>query len=166
MSLMHQKKERKKHIDTFPVTRFSIQRKPEWTDIDFGSDYRTTFSVLGNRLLLAKSCGYATFDDVKKTQTLIDKEFMMELLDGFIKSVRAQIETIRTAISQGDADKVRTEAHSIKGDAANICADNLSGFAFELEKIGKSGILEKGDEALAMFEEEFHRLGNHAGTEQ
>jgi two-component system sensor histidine kinase/response regulator len=95
-----------------------------------------------------------------------DRAFMMELLDGFISNVRVQIETIRTAISQGDADKVRTEAHSIKGGAANICADSLSGLAFELEKIGKSGILEKGDEALAMLEEEFHRLENHAGTEQ
>ena len=66
-----------------------------------------------------------------------DREFLMEVLEGFMGNVRAQIGTIRQAISDGDADQIREEAHSIKGGAANLTADNLSEVALELENIGK-----------------------------
>jgi len=90
-----------------------------------------------------------------------DKEFLIEVLDGFLENVRAQIETIRQAISNGDAEVVWKEAHSIKGGAANLTADELSRIAFELENLGKSGMLEEGDEALERLKKEFYRLENY-----
>ena len=39
----------------------------------------------------------------------------MEVLEGFIGNVTSQIKLIRQAISDGDAEVVRREAHSIKG---------------------------------------------------
>jgi len=87
-----------------------------------------------------------------------DKEFLMEVLEGFLKNGKAQIGTIRQAISDGDAEIVNTEAHSIKGGAANLTANELSGIAYELENIGKSGVLEEGIEILERLEKEFHRL--------
>jgi HPt (histidine-containing phosphotransfer) domain-containing protein len=87
-----------------------------------------------------------------------DKEFLMEVIDGFLKNVRAQIGTIRQAISDGDAEVVRREAHSIKGGAANLTADDLSTVALELEDIGKSGALEGGIQVLKRLEGEFCRL--------
>jgi HPt (histidine-containing phosphotransfer) domain-containing protein len=57
-----------------------------------------------------------------------------------------------------DADRVRREAHSIKGGAANLRADELSRIAFELVNMGKSGKLEKGIEALKRLEKEFDGL--------
>ncbi len=87
-----------------------------------------------------------------------DKQLLMEVVDGFLDNVRAQIAAIRFSISDGDAETVRREAHSIKGGAANLSAHKLSSIAFELENIGKSGILEKGIEVLEKFEKEFRRL--------
>jgi len=87
-----------------------------------------------------------------------DKEFLMEVVEGFLENVSAQIPTIHKAISDGDPETVRSEAHSIKGGAANLTANELSGVAFELENIGKSGVLEKGTQVLKRLEEEFHRL--------
>ena len=87
-----------------------------------------------------------------------DKEFLMEVVDGFLDNVRAQIETIHQAITDGDSEVVRREAHSIKGGAANLTADVLSKIAFELENIGKSGLLEGGIEVLERLEKEFHHL--------
>ena len=87
-----------------------------------------------------------------------DKEFLMEVLEGFLGNVGTQIGTIRRAISDGDAETVRREAHSIKGGAANLTADALSEIAFELENIGKSGVLEQGFETLKKLEQEFFRL--------
>jgi len=90
-----------------------------------------------------------------------DKEFLMEVVDGFLENVRAQIPTIRQAITDGNAETVRGEAHSIKGGAANLTADKLSKIAFELENIGKSGALEGGIEALERLEKEFSRLEDY-----
>ncbi len=87
-----------------------------------------------------------------------DKEFLTEVLEGFMENVRTQIETLHHAISDGDTEVVRKEAHSIKGGASNLTADKLSVIAHELENIGKSGILEKGINALGRLEKEFHCL--------
>ncbi|HOO46538.1 MAG TPA: response regulator, partial [Deltaproteobacteria bacterium] len=93
-----------------------------------------------------------------------DREFLLELLEGFIKNVREQLETIRGAISRDDAEKVRAEAHSIKGGAANICAERLSAVAYELEKTGKSGNLDNAPGIFEELEREFHILENHSET--
>jgi CheY-like chemotaxis protein len=91
-----------------------------------------------------------------------DKEFLMEVMEGFLRNVRAQIETIHQAISNGDAEVVWEEAHSIKGGAANLTAAKLSKIAFELEKVGKSGTLEEAGEVLERLKKEFYRLENFA----
>ncbi len=87
-----------------------------------------------------------------------DEEFLIEVLGGFLDNVRDQVVTIRQAISDGEAETVRKEAHSIKGGAANLTAQGLSGIAFELEQIGQSERLEMGPKILQRLEEEFTRL--------
>ena len=92
-----------------------------------------------------------------------DKEIFMEVLESFLEKAGAQLGTIRQAISDRDAEVVRKEAHSIKGCAANLTADDLSGIASELERIGKSGVLEGGTDVLERLEREFLRLQACAG---
>ena len=87
-----------------------------------------------------------------------DGEFLMEVLEGFIGNVTSQIKLIRQAISDGDAEAVRREAHSIKGGAAILTANDLSAIAFDLENIGRSGVLDGGIETIERLEKEFHRL--------
>ena len=58
-----------------------------------------------------------------------DKELLVEAMDLFLESVRNQIGLLRHAISDNDAEIVRKEAHSIKGGAANLTADELSSVA-------------------------------------
>ena len=91
-----------------------------------------------------------------------DEEFLMEVMEGFFENVTSQIGIIRQAISEGDAEVVRREAHSIKGGAANVMADELSKIAFELENIGTSGVLEKSIETLEKLERAFSRLEHFA----
>ncbi|MBW1908477.1 MAG: PAS domain S-box protein [Deltaproteobacteria bacterium] len=71
-------------------------------------------------------------------QSKAPMNFEKAVLEGFLENVRSQIGTLRKAISDGDAEVVRSEAHSIKGGAANLTADALSKVALELENIGKS----------------------------
>jgi len=87
-----------------------------------------------------------------------DKALLMEVLKGFMENVRGQIGVIQQALMSRDADRVRREAHSIRGGAANLRANELSRIAFELENIGKSGKLERGIEALKRLGKELDGL--------
>jgi len=91
-----------------------------------------------------------------------DRELLIEAMNLFLDSVRNQIETLRQAILDGDAEVVRREAHSIKGGAANLTADDLSKVAFELENMGKSNTLETSTVVLERLEKEFYRLDAYA----
>ena len=88
-----------------------------------------------------------------------DKALLMEVLKGFMENVRGQIGVIQQALISQDTDRVWREAHSIKGGAANLRAEELSRIAFELENIGKSGKLERGTQALKRLEKELDGLG-------
>ncbi|QTA86859.1 Two component system response regulator/histidine kinase, HAMP domain-containing [Desulfonema magnum] len=87
-----------------------------------------------------------------------DKAFLKEVSEEFLENVRSQIEIMRQAIADGDYETLGREAHSIKGGSANLAADNLSGVALELEKIGKSGSPEGVSEAIEKLEKAFYRL--------
>ncbi|MBT3368437.1 MAG: response regulator [Nitrospina sp.] len=93
-----------------------------------------------------------------------DDEFLLEVLGGFFKNVTSQIGIIRQAVSEENAEVVRREAHSIKGGAANLTANELSAIAFELEKIGSSGALEEAIEVLERLEKAFHCLETYVGN--
>ncbi len=90
-----------------------------------------------------------------------DREFLTELLEGFQKNVRSQIESIRQAIADGDAETIWREAHSIKGGAANLTAKPLSECALGLEQMGKKGQLEGSADILSKLENEMNRLENY-----
>jgi PAS domain S-box-containing protein len=87
-----------------------------------------------------------------------DKALLMEVLKGFVLNVRGQIGIIQQALMSQDAERVRREAHAMKGGAANLRADELSRIAFELETIGKSGELERGTETLIRLQRELSNL--------
>jgi HPt (histidine-containing phosphotransfer) domain-containing protein len=99
----------------------------------------------------------------KAVEEFMGKEDVVtKIVTAFLDKVKDQIGTIRQAITQGNAEAVREEAHSIKGGAANLTAYSLSGVALELEDIGRSGDLGQAPDALDRLEEEFHRLEAYA----
>ena len=94
-----------------------------------------------------------------------NREILVEVLAGFLKTVRLQINTMQGAIRSKDAEALWKEAHSIKGGAANLVAKELSRLALELEQTGKAGALENAIEALDPFEKEFQRLEDYVRDE-
>ena len=56
-----------------PVTGLPILRRPEWTGVNFGKNYRLTVSVLGDRILLCQASGYATLPDIENACNLARK---------------------------------------------------------------------------------------------
>lgn len=93
-----------------------------------------------------------------------DRDFLFEIIEGFKDNVTKQLAILEQAITAGDAETVRREAHSIKGGAANLTAEKLRAVAFELENIGHSGELGEAGEALARLTEEFQKLVDFVNT--
>jgi CheY-like chemotaxis protein len=90
-----------------------------------------------------------------------DRNILSELLGKLLEDVRRQIGNIQKALPKGDIEIVRREAHTIKGGASMLTADNLSSVASELEYIAKAGSLEGGTEILERLEKEFSLLEDY-----
>ena len=89
------------------------------------------------------------------------RDVLINVVGLFLEKVESQIITLCQAISYKDADVIRQEAHSIKGGAANLAANDLSQIACELELIGKSEHLEGSDKVLKRLEKEFNRMQSY-----
>ncbi len=87
-----------------------------------------------------------------------DREFLMDVLNGFLSNVQVQIEILNQAISEDDSEKIVKEAHSIAGGATNLSAHELGRLAIELEKLGRANILEGSREIFKQLENEYTRL--------
>ena len=94
-----------------------------------------------------------------------DRDFLMDVLAGFLDNVGAKIPIIRTALAGGDASVVGAECHAIKGGAANLTAEDLARAAAGLETIARSNDLSPGEKALDHLEIEYQRLAGYAGRQ-
>jgi len=56
-----------------PLTGLPILQRPEWTDVDFGKDFRMTLRVVGGRILHSRPSGYATRHDAEGALKLTAK---------------------------------------------------------------------------------------------
>ncbi|MBT3259731.1 MAG: response regulator, partial [Deltaproteobacteria bacterium] len=91
-----------------------------------------------------------------------DEAFLMMVLDGFLERAGAQMETLRQALKNGDAERVREEAHAVKGGSGILMANALSEVALELETLGRSGALEGGLEVFERMERELRLLEEYS----
>ncbi|NQU04344.1 MAG: hypothetical protein HQ589_09385, partial [Syntrophaceae bacterium] len=65
--------------DICPVTGLPVLRKPEWTDVSFGTDFKVTHSILGDNICLGRPSGYGTIHETEKTldesKKIVDEAF-------------------------------------------------------------------------------------------
>jgi PAS domain S-box-containing protein len=91
-------------------------------------------------------------------QEVQDEEIANELVEGFIRALSRQLEILGNARESKDWKTLHREAHSVKGGAAALYAEDLRTAAFRLEQAAKredpSGI----DEALPEFISEAERF--------
>ena len=71
---------------------------------------------------------------------------------------------VRSACAHSDGDQLRAAAHSLKGAAANICAEPMRKAALRLEQMGTQADFGEGEAALAELESCFTRLQAFAKT--
>lgn len=70
-----------------------------------------------------------------------DEDLARELLAEFQEDCRAQLATLRDALTRRDTELVRRQAHTIKGTAANTGALRVTEVAFLIEQAAKAADL-------------------------
>jgi PAS domain S-box-containing protein len=102
---------------------------------------------------------FPVFDRSEFNSRLMDdKALISRILSTFLEDTPRRIDALKAHIAGGDLEGAHREAHSIKGAAANVCAEALRAVAFELEKAGRAGDKSTLIAAIPRLEEEFIQL--------
>jgi CheY-like chemotaxis protein len=87
-----------------------------------------------------------------------DEELLGVVVGLFLEDCPQRVTAIRAAVDAGDADRVRFEAHALRGAAANLSAASVAGVARSLEALGAERRLEDADAAWHQLSVEVDRL--------
>jgi PAS domain S-box-containing protein len=87
-----------------------------------------------------------------------DRELAGSVLEGFVQDVPAQLQQLRSRLDNEDASGVRLQAHTLKGAAATVSAEALSGIALAMETAAAAGLLEDCRGLLPHIIEEFEQF--------
>ncbi|MEJ5375493.1 MAG: response regulator [bacterium] len=92
-----------------------------------------------------------------------DQELAMSILWGFLQETPRQIDSLRKALAQGDAQAARRWAHTIKGAAGNVGAMLLREKASLLEQEAKAGALDRAVECMEALESSWETFQEACG---
>ena len=84
-------------------------------------------------------------------------EFATELVDTFLEEAPGMLAELRSAHTEGDADRFRRAAHSLKSNSNTFGASRLAALARELELAGLSADPARDLDALAALDAEYTR---------
>ncbi|MBK1872103.1 MULTISPECIES: Hpt domain-containing protein [Marinobacter] len=90
-------------------------------------------------------------------QDVMEDEFET-LINTYLSDSRDRIESLKKAISDGDAEALAHTAHSFKGSCINIGAPRLGALCREVEKAGQDGRLSDVQPVLDTIDAEFQRV--------
>jgi PAS domain S-box-containing protein len=83
-----------------------------------------------------------------------EREDFDAVVEIFCANEPAQLAAVREAVKTGDADKLKTTAHLLKGSLSVVHAERARCLAEELEMEGASGCLKKAPNLMEQLEEE------------
>jgi HPt (histidine-containing phosphotransfer) domain-containing protein len=87
-----------------------------------------------------------------------DRELASIALRSFLHDAPAQLDHLRRRLAEADAPGMRAQAHTLKGAAATVAAEDLRAIALALERAGTAGQLGLCGELLPRAVEEFERF--------
>lgn len=87
-----------------------------------------------------------------------DKDTIRELVELFTKQTIRQLSQLEAAVRANKAEEVRHLAHSCKGASATMGMAPLAAIFYELEKMGRAGVVDGAAPLLASAASEFKRV--------
>ena len=83
-----------------------------------------------------------------------DEKLLHEVIQIFIDEAPKHLDTLRSALGQGDAEALEKITHSMKGELAYLGISEVSQKARELEELGRKHDLEQASRIFPSFEAE------------
>jgi HPt (histidine-containing phosphotransfer) domain-containing protein len=83
-----------------------------------------------------------------------DEQLLVRVIDLFLEDCPVRLTAIREAVDARSPERIRTEAHALRGSAANLSTPGLVEAARSLEQIGAEGRLEAAEAAWERLSEE------------
>jgi HPt (histidine-containing phosphotransfer) domain-containing protein len=77
-----------------------------------------------------------------------ERALLARLIRSFAGKTPGKVEQLGELLRGGDPEAVRDHAHGLKGSAANIGADTLSGIFAEVEQSARDGVVPDADMTL------------------
>ena len=113
--------------------------------------------------------GERDFRDAPSENAAWNRPLMLEVLDGdeeladeiaseFLKETAQMPAVLAEALAEGDMEKLRRHAHTIKGLAGNVGGEAVRSTAFDVEKATRQGDREKARLFIEKLKDEFERL--------
>jgi CheY-like chemotaxis protein len=96
----------------------------------------------------------AVLETLRSLQEEGEPNLLTELAGMFLDDAALQLEGLREAIGEADAQRVRGISHALKGSSGNMGATRVSEVCAELEMAGESGDLAPAPGLLERLEEE------------
>ena len=87
-----------------------------------------------------------------------DWNFLAEVFEMFRSDYPNMLDGLRRAVAAGDADGVKRAAHALKGMVGNFQAKAAAAAAFDLEKMGRNGLLDGAEAACETLAREIAHL--------
>ncbi len=92
--------------------------------------------------------------DMSKTLEQLggDETLLQEVMDIFLEQAPKHLAALRLAVAQGQAERVETTAHTLKGELGYLGIPAISQRASEIEEIGRSKNVSRATSLLPQFE--------------
>ena len=94
---------------------------------------------------------------LRELKEIMEDQFQM-LVETFLQDSAIRMDEIDAALAAGDADALRSAAHSFKGSSSNLGITSLADRLFKLETMGREGDLTGGEPLAAEVREMFDQV--------
>ncbi|MBI5713891.1 MAG: Hpt domain-containing protein [Chloroflexi bacterium] len=100
----------------------------------------------------------AVLKELRSLQEEGEPDLIVELSETFRAEAPTLSAAMRTAVTLGNADKLKQAAHSLKGSSAGVGAKPLSALSAEVETLGRNGSVTGAAEKIDQIEQEYARV--------
>ncbi len=144
-----------------PVESESLyQAMCKWLNIetDLADESNSSVSLVDAEVTDIKNDA-EVFDHPLFSHRLMDDESLMkQVADNFMADMPQQLAELENAAREGNSDAVAKLAHKIKGASANMAAEEMSGYAQQIEQAAKAGEQANLDELIKQLSDSYQRL--------
>jgi CheY-like chemotaxis protein len=106
----------------------------------------------------AADIDWSMLDDLRALQAEGEADFALEMVSLYLENAPQLMATIQQAITNGNAPVLQRSAHTLKGSSASLGAQRMATLCAGLEKLGREGSVEGGNDQLAEVAQEFARV--------